>query len=783
MRVALVSPYSWTYPGGVTRHIEALAERFIAEGHEVRVLAPYDPDDRLSALLHRGAAPQRRALPDYVIPLGRTVGFPANGAVSNLSTRAAGLSQMRRELRFGGYDVVHLHEPVAPVLAWDACASTRAPLVGTFHAYSTNRVTNSVANLLGARRLFNHLHVRIAVSEAAAWTARRFFGGHYRIVPNGVALPEGGVQAPREARDGEPLRLAFVGQAVERKGLPVLLRAFEALRDHDVPVELTIVGANRDEVSPLLLDESGVTVLGRVDDAEKQRVLEAADVLCAPSLGGESFGMVLTEGFAAGTPVVASDIAGYRDVVRDGTDGLLVPRGDATALAETLHDLWHQPERRVEMGRAAAQRAERFAWPHVAREVLDAYADAIATPAPRGAVQRTAVRIGAQPADLRPHVRAQRLPSLEPPPPAGTRRPALVFARRAAMLAFALLALAGTVLTFRRIGLHEIAVAMLDSSPAWVLAGLGVMCVSMAVRAVAWHAILKAAIPRGRVRLRDAMQGTFIGVLMSATLPARLGEPSRALIVSRRTGRPREHLPVVLGTIVSQALLNILALVLLGIVTFSTVRLFRNHDALVFAAILPLLLLAFVLVAPPLLHAGRRSRFAKLRELTGQAWTALARVRNGLTVFRDPKLGGTAIAAQLAAWTLQWLSCYLLLVALGLDGRAGFGAAAAVLFAVNVTAVLPATPSNLGIFQAACVVVLSGGYGVSQADALGYGIILQAVEIATAVVMGMPALVKEGLSWKDVRLRALQTAPVKLRARAGGDGKAATRPAAAASEA
>ncbi|HKG02566.1 MAG TPA: lysylphosphatidylglycerol synthase domain-containing protein [Conexibacter sp.] len=775
MRVALVSPYSWTYPGGVTRHIEALAERFFAEGHEVRVLAPYDPDDRLSAVLHRGAAPQRRPLPDYVIPLGRTIGFPANGAVSNLSSRAAGLSQMRHELRTGGFDVVHLHEPVVPILCWDACVSTRLPLVGTFHCYSTNRLTNNVANVLGARRMFNHLHVRIAVSEAAAWTAQRFFGGRYRIVPNGVAVPE--QRTPRAIDADGPLRLAFVGQAVERKGLPVLLRAFEALRDHDVPVELTVVGANRDEVQPMLLDDRGVTVLGRVDDAEKQRVLESADLLCAPSLGGESFGMVLTEGFAAGTPVVASDIAGYRDVVRNGVDGLLVPRGDATALAETLLELWLAPERRVAMGEAAAERAERYAWPHVAREVLDAYEDAIATPAPQGAMQRAAVRIGSKPADLQPHVRPQRLPSLEPPPPAGARKPALVFARRAAMLAFAALALVGTVLAFRRIGVHEIVLALLDSSPAWVLVGLGVMCVSMAVRAVAWHAILKAALPRGRVRLRDAMQGTFIGVLMSATLPARLGEPSRALVVSRRTGRPREHLPVVLGTIVSQALLNILALMLLGIVTFSTVRLFRNHhDALIFAAIMPLLLLALVLLAPPLLSAGRHSRFAKLRELTGQARDALARVRAGLVVFRDPRLGSMAVAAQLAAWILQWLSCYVLLVALGLDEQAGLGAAAAVLFAVNVTAVLPATPSNLGIFQAACVVVLSGGYGVSQADALGYGIILQAVEIATAVVMGMPALVKEGLSWKDVRLRALQTAPVELRVRPR---EAAGRPAAA----
>ncbi len=333
------------------------------------------------------------------------------------------------------------------------------------------------------------------------------------------------------------------------------------------------------------------------------------------------------------------------------------------------------------------------------------------------------------------------------------------------MALLALAVVAGAVLAFRRIGVDKVGTALLDSSPPWVLAGLGIMCASMAVRAVAWEAILKAALPDARVRLRDAMQGTFIGVLMSATLPARLGEPSRALIVARRTGRPREHFPIVLGTIVSQTLLNIVALVLLGVVTLSSVRIFRGHqDALLVATIAPLVLLAIVLIAPPLLSAARHSRFARLRELTGRARRALARVRDGLAVFRHPKLGATALFAQLGAWVLQWLSCYVLLVAFGLDDQAGIGAAAAVLFAVNVTAVLPATPSNLGIFQAACVVVLSSGYGVSQADALGYGIVLQAVEIATAVLMGMPALLKEGVSWKDVRLRAMQTTPVKLQA-------------------
>ena len=288
---------------------------------------------------------------------------------------------------------------------WDALTSADAPLVGTFHCYSESRPPHDIAALLGARRKLNRLSLRLAVSEAAAWTGRRFYGGHYRIVPNGVTLPDGGVPAPRRRAPGEPLRIAFVGQAVERKGLPVLLRAFEALRSQ-VPAELTIVGATQDEIAPLLVDATAVTALGRVDDDARQAALLEADLLCAPSLGGESFGMVLTEAFAAGTPVVASDIAGYRDVVADGVDGLLVPRGDATRLAETLRDLALDPERTAQLGAGAARSAERYAWPRVAEHVVEAYEDARAVPQPQTAPQRAAVRIGALPADGR---RARRL--------------------------------------------------------------------------------------------------------------------------------------------------------------------------------------------------------------------------------------------------------------------------------------------------------------------------------------------------------------------------------------
>jgi phosphatidyl-myo-inositol alpha-mannosyltransferase len=762
MRIALVSPYSWTYPGGVTRHIEALAEQFLATGHEVRVLAPHDPPDRLAARLHRGARPEPRELPEWLVPLGRTVGFKANGAVSNLSVRPDAVTTLRRELRTGGFDVIHLHEPPAPFIGYAALDATSAPLVGTFHCYSDNVLSNGLGNVLaGVKRKLNHLHLRIAVSEAAAWTGQRFYGGDYRIIPNGVDVPATLPALPSRAPRA-PLRLAFVGQTVERKGLPVLLRAFEALREH-VPAELVLVGAEPEEVAPLMLDAGGVTVLGKVSDAEKIAALAAADVLVAPSLHGESFGMVLTEGFAAGTPVVASDIPGYRDVVRDGVDGVLFPRGDATALAETLRDLALDTARREAMAAAAREHAERYAWPTVAAEVVDAYRDAAALPAPTAAWQRTGIYVGALPADLGPVRPPQRrLPSLEPAT-APERSRARALARRAAIGVAALAGGGLSLLALERIGLDRIGKSLVAATPWWVIAGLALMCVSMVARGMAWHAILRAALPGARVTRADALQGTFIGVLMSATLPARLGEPSRALVVARRTGRPREHLPTVIGTIVSQTMLNVAALALLGVVMFSTLDLFsRSHGALVAFAIAPMAMLAAILLLPALLRGGLPSRSRRVQAAVRKARHAAAQVRFGLRVFRHPRLGAQATALQLSAWVIQWASCFVLLAALGLDDRAGIGAAAGVLFAVNVTAALPLTPSNLGVFQAACVAVLHGAYGVSVADALAYGIILQAVEIATAFIMGAPALLREGMSWRDVRLRALHGSPVQL---------------------
>ena len=764
MRVALVSPYSYTYPGGVGRHVEALAEGLIGRGDDVRLFAPYDPDDRLARVMHRGVRPEPRPAPSYFVSLGRTVGIPANGAVSNLSFTPHAVSTLGHAVRDGGFDVVHVHEPNAPVVSWVAAEAARVPLVGTFHTYATNGgVQRFVSTMLGARRVYQKLHARIAVSEAARWTAERWYGGNYVVVPNGVDLAA--ASGPKPPADSEHLRLLFVGRAEERKGLPILLRAFEALRGAGIDARLTVAGATPEEVEPYLLEREGVEIRGRVTDGEKSRLLHQADVVCAPSLGGESFGMVLTEAFAAGTPVVCSDIAGYRDVVREGLDGVLVPAGDPAALGEALHALAIDPARRARMARCARERAERFAWPRVAAEIAQVYERAIeraAETAP-SRLSHVALRAGLRPADGLPRNPPRRIPSIEPELPGATRRRAFRVARRVGIAAGAAAGVGLAALALQRIGIDSIVHSLLAATPVWVLVAFALMCASMLARAESWHAILRAALPGARVRRRHAARGVMIGVLMSATLPARLGEPSRALIVARRLGRARERLPVVLGTLVSQTLLNLVALAILGTVMFATVGLFRGHEgALALVAAAPFAAAGLVIAAPVVLRRIAPRRFGKIHQVTAKVRRAMVDARRGLEVFRHPRLGSWAAIMQLLAWGVQWLACYTLLVALGLDHRAGIGAAAAVLFAVNVTAVIPATPSNIGVFQAACVAVLSA-YGVGHTDAFAYGIILQAVEVATAFALGMPSLVGEGMSWRDLRLRALHASPVELR--------------------
>ena len=413
VRIGLVSPYSWSYRGGVNQHVEALAEEFIGRGHDVRVLAPFDPPGRLTRATHRAGA-EEREMPDYLVPLGRTFGFGANGAVSNLSPYPfGGFALPRRAVRAGDFDVIHVHEPLAPLVGWNAVLGARTPVVGTFHAYSTKPMPNYIANATGARRMFNRLSARIAVSEAAAWTGRRWFGGEYTIVPNGVDVDA----APAlPAPSGENLRILFVGRPEERKGLPILLTAFGALVEH-VPCRLTVIGAEREDVLRFVADPelmAHIDVHGRVSGDALWSQLHSADVLCAPSLSGESFGMVLTEAFAAGTPVVASGIAGYSDVVTDGVDGVLVPPADPQRLAEELQRLHHEPERLRAMGLAARHSAQRYAWPRVADQVTAVYERAMAAPRPQ-TQRRTRRPLGRPPPGRRRPPAARRKAALARP--------------------------------------------------------------------------------------------------------------------------------------------------------------------------------------------------------------------------------------------------------------------------------------------------------------------------------------------------------------------------------
>ncbi|HET7574076.1 MAG TPA: glycosyltransferase, partial [Solirubrobacterales bacterium] len=595
MRIGLVSPYSWSYQGGVNRHVEALAEEFLGRGHDVRVLAPVDPPGLASRALHR-AAPERRELPEYLVPLGRTAGFGANGSVSNLAPfPVGGMVAPRRLVRGGEFDVIHVHEPLVPLVGWNATLAARDPVVGTFHAYSTRALPNYFANAVGARRLFNRLSARIAVSQAAAWTGRRWFGGEYTIIPNGVDV--GAVPTASRER-GEDLQILFVGRPEERKGLPILLTAFNALVEH-VPCRLTVIGAEREDVLRYVADPDllrFMDIRGRTSGEQLWAALHAADVLCAPSLSGESFGMVLTEAFAAGTPVIASAIAGYSDVVTDGVDGVLVPPGDPQRLAEELQRVHHEPERLEAMGAAARDSAQRYAWPRVADQIAKVYERAIEVPGPVGAAEKVVHWAGLRPADGMPKRPAERLPSLDPEPAGGGRRGRAV-ARRLGLGVAGALGVGLTVLAAQKIGFDNVVESIVRSNLTWVLVACALMSLSLFFRAASWYWIARAALPNRPIRRRDVTSATMIGVLMSATLPARLGEPARALTLARRTGRMRETFPVLLGTLVSQTALNILALVLLGGIIVSTTDLFQaSTQKLFLVSTAPLLVLLAVLI-------------------------------------------------------------------------------------------------------------------------------------------------------------------------------------------
>ncbi len=324
--------------------------------------------------------------------------------------------------------------------------------------------------------------------------------------------------------------------------------------------------------------------------------------------------------------------------------------------------------------------------------------------------------------------------------------------KRASAVAAVILVAGLVAFALSRQGLHRIGHALITAKPGWVARGLLLMALSLLLRSLSWHETLRAALPETPIGWALVVRATMIGVMASAVFPGRIGEPSRVLVLTRRLDGPtRRLLPVVAGTVFSQTLINLFALAILAGVTFTGVPLLHGHPAGVATAIaVPLAVCGLVLAGPRLVALGRRARSPRVARWADTVARLLNLARRGLVVFARPRYGVAAVASQLLAWTLQWLACYMIVLALGLQTQAGLAAAAAILLAVNVSAILPATPSNLGVFQAACLVVLAA-YGVGAGPGLAYGIILQAVEVSTALALGVPALLREGLTWRDIR--------------------------------
>jgi phosphatidylinositol alpha-mannosyltransferase len=362
MKIGVVCPYSWDVPGGVQTHVQYLAEALIEEGHSVSVISPADDDT---------------PLPPYVVGAGRAVPVPYNGSVARLSFGFVSASRVRRWVKEGGFDLLHVHEPSVPSLSLLACWVASGPIVATVHtAIPRSRVLVVTYPVL--RTALEKISGRIAVSEAARTTLVEHIGGDAVVIPNGVATRRYRKAEPLPGWPGTGGSIGFLGRMDEpRKGLAVLLKAFEILGAERPGLRLLIAGRTGDpeevlnRVPAALRDR--VVLVGQVSEEDKIRVLHSVDVFCSPNTGGESFGIVTAEAMAAGVPIVASDIEAFRQVLRGGEAGELFTTGDAADLAAAAGRLLDDPARRAELSAAALAAVAEYDWSVVAGQVLSVY--------------------------------------------------------------------------------------------------------------------------------------------------------------------------------------------------------------------------------------------------------------------------------------------------------------------------------------------------------------------------------------------------------------------------
>jgi phosphatidylinositol alpha-mannosyltransferase len=365
MRVALACPYAWDAPGGVQVHVRQLAARLIQRGHDVLVLAPASG----------------RPAESHVVPVGRPVRIPYNGSVAPICYSARSTSKVMEVLREFEPDVVHAHEPLVPstgMLAAMFARVAKARVVATFHAYADRAILFSLLAPT-MRGIWRRIALRIAVSEAAAsFVASRFPRDGIRIVPNGAEVDAFAGTEPAELPQGR--RILFVNRLDRRKGFPIMVRAFGVIGERHPDALLVVAGDGEDRAAVGALPEAlrdRVVMLGNVPHHLLPPYHAASEVFCAPATGRESFGIVLVEAMAAGLPVVASDIPGYREVVREGVEGILVPPSDPAPLAEAVSRLLGEPGVAKAMGEAGRARAKRYSWENVASEIESAYQEAL----------------------------------------------------------------------------------------------------------------------------------------------------------------------------------------------------------------------------------------------------------------------------------------------------------------------------------------------------------------------------------------------------------------------
>jgi phosphatidylinositol alpha-mannosyltransferase len=366
MKVGIVVPYSWSFWGGVLDHADHQARALADMGIEAKILMGHDPPGRLTKLLHPKEG-RHTPPPDYVLPVGRSVIVPANASLPNIILSPPAMRRMKRALKEEQFDVLHVHEPFTPILAVYALAIAECPIVVTCHA-AGDLGWYPFAKLVWGP-VTERIDYRIAVSEAARRSAEPYIGGPFEVIPNGVDVP------PRFEAGGRDGNVVFIGRNEQRKGLQVLLEAWPRVAER-TGARLRVVGADPLSVrwlarrSGFSLD--GVDLLGGLSEDELTAELERASVLAAPALGGESFGMVLTRAFATATPVVASDIEGYRAVATPES-AVLVPPGDVNALAAALVEVLEDEPRRRALGEGGRKVAERYSWDRIARRLAEIY--------------------------------------------------------------------------------------------------------------------------------------------------------------------------------------------------------------------------------------------------------------------------------------------------------------------------------------------------------------------------------------------------------------------------